>query len=63
MNMDKREYDLEEFETASREMISKVLNAREVELAKCNDKDKALPYVAMTVRESLFAFLALVKQR
>jgi len=63
MNKNKRKYDFEEFEKQSQEMISKVLNVCEAELAKRNDNDEALPYVAMSVRESLLAFLALVKQK
>ena len=62
MNTDKREYDLEEFETACCEMISKVLFVCEAEYYNRNRNENALSYAAMSVRESILTFLSLVKK-
>jgi len=57
------EYDYEEFETVCRNIISTVLLICEAELAKVNDKEEALPHVAMAVREALMTFLALTGRK
>lgn len=57
------EQNYEEFEAEYRKIISTVLLVCEDELAKRNDNDKALPHVAMIVRESLLAFLALTNNK
>ena len=57
------EHDYEKFEADCLKIISAVLLVCEAELAKRNDNDKALPYAAMAVRESLMAFLALTNNK
>ena len=57
------ECDYEKFEAACRKIISTVLLICEAELAKVNDNEEALPHVAMAVRESLMAFLALTSRK
>ena len=57
------EYDYEEFETACLRIISTVFLVCDAELAKLNDNEEVLPHVAMAVRESLMAFLALTNHK
>jgi len=57
------EYDYEKFEAACREVIHSVFSICDAELAKTNDNEEALPHVAMAVRESLMAFLMLIKHK
>lgn len=59
----KKQYDYAEFEIDCLKIVSKVLLICEAELAKRNDKEKALPYAAMAVRESLLAFLTLTRHK
>lgn len=49
-----------ELEKACLEVVRKVLLTCESELIKQNDDIKALPSAAMTIKESILTFLALV---
>lgn len=61
--MNKDKIELEKLENACHELISRILLTCESELRKCNDNDKALPSAAMTVRDSILTFLALVNHK
>jgi hypothetical protein len=61
--MDKDKNEFEAFEATCHEVISAVLSLCEKELARRNYEEKALPYAALAVRESILAFLALAERK